>query len=249
MNLPLLLIASESGEILFHSGGVRLHDALDAALRAACMQSPRGLVTVGKARAYVKPVQLKGKTYLFFMDFDRLCECYGVSAAERAAEGMFDVSAFSVTGAVRRSLRALTRMFVDCYKETLAADGATFEVQGLERDVTVCLPPNAYALCLALMIRLAARGGRQVRLSFISSAGCVRVFADCVGGEPLPAKEETALRVLLAEVSAAAGFAAEATPRGSMLVLTPFDDGQLGLKADLDDRYRKNFRAFAEMFR
>ena len=51
MKLPLLLITSESGEILFHSGNVRMNDALAAALNAACMQSPRGLVAVGKARA------------------------------------------------------------------------------------------------------------------------------------------------------------------------------------------------------
>lgn len=249
MKLPLLLITSESGEILFHSGNVRMNDALVAALNAVCMQSPRGLVAVGKARAYVKPVQLDGKTYLFFMDFDRLCKYYGVSAAERAADGLFDISAFSSAGAAKRSLHVMTQMFADCYKETLAADGATFEVQGPGREVTVCLPPNAYALCLALMIRLTARGGRYVRLSFVYSSGCVRVFADCIGGKPLPAKEETALRVLLAEVSAAAGFAVQTTPRGIELVLTPFDEAQIGLKADLDEHYRKNFSAFAEMFR
>lgn len=247
MNFPLLLITSESGEILYHSGRVHLHAAFDAAIRTACSQSSRGLVNLDAERAYIKPVQLKGKTYLFFMDFDRLCAYYGVSAAERAAEGLFDVSAFSSAGAVKRSLRTLTKMFADCYMEVLAADGATIEVRGLEHDVTVCLAPNAYALCLALMIRLAARGGGNVRLSFISSGGSVRVFADCVGGEPLPTREEVLLRVLLSEVSAAAGFAIEATPRGSMLVLTPLDYGCLGLKADLDDRYRKNFCAMAEM--
>ncbi len=248
MTLPLLMIASEDGEILFHSGGVSLHGAIAAALRAVCAQSARGLVTVGKTRVYVKPVTLGGRTYLFFMDFDRFCECYGVSAAARAAEGLFDVAAFSKTGAARRSLRALTRMFADCYTDALAEDGATFEVCGLKRDVTVSLPPNAYALCLALMIRLAARGGRQVRLSFISSCSCVRVFADCAGGAPLPVKEETALRVLLAEVSAAAGFTVEETQRGCALALTPFDRGVIGLKADLDERYRKNFSVFAKMF-
>ena len=149
MSLPLLSIASENGEILFHSDSVRRHDALDAALRTACMQSPHGLVTVGKTRAYVKSVQLRGKTYLFFLDFDRFCQYYGVDSAERAAESLFDVSAFSSLNAVKRSLRALTGMFADCYKEALAADGATFEVHGPKRDVTVCLPPNAYALCLA----------------------------------------------------------------------------------------------------
>ncbi len=248
MNLPPLLIAAESGDVLFCSG-VRRRDARFAAIRTACAAHPRGILRIDDANVYVKPVTLGGRVYYFFMDFDRLCACYGVDAAPRAAEGLFDVTSFSKANAVPRSLCALTLLFESCFAEVLGAAGAHFRVELLPRDVTVCVPPNAYALCLALLIRLSAAEGREVAVSFIPSCGNVQVFADAVGGSPCPAGEAALLRVLLAEVSAAAGFAVEETPRGMALSLSPLDVSLLGFKADADARRRPNFRAFVEFFR
>ena len=247
MTLPPLLIAAENGDVLFYSG-VRRRDARFAAIRTACAAHPRGFLRIDKTNAYVKPVMLGGKTYYFFMDFERLCACFGVDAAPRAAEGLFDISAFAKAGAVMRSLFALTRLFEESYHAALCDSGTAFRVQLPPRDVAVCVPPNAYALCLALLIRLAAVGGREVTVSFVHSLGDVRVYADATGGEPCPAEEETLLRMLLAEVSAAAGFAVEETPRGLSLSLCPVDAALFGLKVDADARYLPCFCAFAAFF-
>lgn len=118
MTLPPLLIAAENGDILFYSG-VRRRDARITAIRTACAAQPRGILQIGETRVYVKPVTLGGKTYYFFMDFERLCACYGVDAAPRAAEGLFDVSAFSKANAVPRSLGALTQLFESAYAAIL----------------------------------------------------------------------------------------------------------------------------------
>lgn len=251
MTLPPLLIAAENGDILFYSG-VRRRDARITAIRTACAAQPRGILQIGETRVYVKPVTLGGKTYYFFMDFERLCACYGVDAAPRAAEGLFDVSAFSKANAVPRSLGALTQLFESAYATILGDgdDGAVhFRIELLPRDVVVSVPPNAYALCLALLIRLSACGGRDVTVSFVPSPGNVHVFADAAGGEPCPLEEAACLRVLLAEVSAAAGFAVEETQSGMALSLCPVDMALFGLKTAADERYRKNFRIFVEFFR
>ena len=157
MTLPPLLIAAENGDLLFYSG-VRRRDACFAAIRTACAAQPRGILKIGDTRAYAQPVALGGRTYYFFMDFDRLCACYGVEAAPRAAEGLFDVSTFSKAYAAPRTLGALTRLFADCYADALEDAGVRFYTRDLPRDVVVNVPPNAYALCLALLIRLAAVG-------------------------------------------------------------------------------------------
>ncbi len=248
MTLSPLLIAAENGDVLFYSG-VRRRDARFTAIRTACAAHPRGILQIGETRAYVKPVMLDGRTYYFFMDFERLCACYGVDAAPRAAEGLFDVAAFSKANAVPRSLGALTQLFESAYAAVFADDTVHFRIELLPRDVVVCVPPNAYALCLALLIRLSACGGRDVTVSFVPSPGNVRVFADATGGEPCPAGEAALLRVLLAEVSAAAGFKAEETQSGMALSLCPVDVALFGLKTAADERYRKNFRAFVEFFR
>lgn len=250
MTLPPLLIAAENGDVLFYSG-VRRRDARITAIRAACAAQPRGILQIGETRAYVKPVTLGGKTYYFFMDFERLCACYGVDAAPRAAEGLFDVAAFSKANAVPRSLGALTQLFESTYAAIPGCGNDTvhFHIELLPRDVVVCVPPNAYALCLALLIRLSACGGSDVTVSFVPTSGNVHVFADVTGGEPCPIEEAALLRVLLAEVSAAAGFAVAETPRGLALSLCPVDVALFGLKAAADERYRKNFRAFVEFFR
>lgn len=229
MTLPPLLIAAENGDLLFYSG-VRRRDACFAAIRTACAAQPRGILKIGDTRAYAKPVALGGRTYYFFMDFDRLCACYGVEAAPR-------------------TLGALTRLFADCYADALEDAGVRFYTRDLPRDVVVNVPPNAYALCLALLIRLAAVGGNAVTVSFVYTGGNVHIFADAKGGKPCPAGEAAFLRVLLAEVSAAAGFAMEETPQGITLSLCPLDVALLGFKADIDTHYRPGIRLFVEFFR
>ena len=247
MTLPPLLIAAENGDLLFYSG-VRRRDACFAAIRTACAAQPRGILKIGDTRAYAKPVALGGRTYYFFMDFDRLCACYGVEAAPRAAEGLFDVSTFSKAYAAPRTLGALTRLFADCYADALEDAGVRFYTRDLPRDVVVNVPPNAYALCLALLIRLAAVGGNAVTVSFVYTGGNVHIFADAKGGKPCPAGEAAFLRVL-AEVSAAAGFAMEEAPQGITLSLCPLDVALLGFKADIDTHYRPSIRLFVEFFR
>lgn len=248
MTLPPLLIAAENGDVLFYSG-VRRRDARFTAIRTACASHPRGILKIGDTRAYAKPVVLGGRTYYFFMDFDRLCACCGVEAAPRAAEGLFDVSTFSKANAAPRTLGVLTRLFEDCYTEVLQGAGVQFYTRNLPRDVVVNVPPNAYALCLALLIRLAAVGGNAITVSFVPTDGNVHIFADATGGEPCPAGEAALMRVLLAEVSAAAGFAAEETPQGMALSLCPLDVALLGFKTDTDARYCPGIRAFVEFFR
>ena len=71
------------------------------------------------------------------MDFDRLCACYGVEAAPRAAEGLFDVSTFSKVHAAPRTLGALTRLFADCYAEVLEDAGVRFCTRELPGNVVV----------------------------------------------------------------------------------------------------------------
>lgn len=129
---------------------------------------------------------------------------------------------------------------------TRACGFCTRELPG---NVVVNAPPNAYALCLALLIRLAAVGGNAVTVSFVYTGGNVHIFADAKGGKPCPAGEAAFLRVLLAEVSAAAGFAMEETPQGITLSLCPLDVALLGFKADIDTHYRPSIRLFVEFFR
>lgn len=185
MTLPPLLIAAENGDLLFYSG-VRRRDACFAAIRTACAAQPRGILKIGGTRAYAKPVALGGRTYYFFMDFDRLCACYGVEAAPRAAEGLFDVSTFSKAHAAPRTLGALTRLFADCYAEVLEDAGVRFCTRELPGNVVVNAPPNAYALCLALLIRLAAVGGNAVTVSFVYTGGNVHIFADAKARQVKP---------------------------------------------------------------
>ena len=166
-----------------------------------------------------------------------------------AAEGLFDVSTFSKAYAAPRTLGALTRLFADCYADALEDAGVRFYTRDLPRAVVVNVPPNAYALCLALLIRLAAVGGNAVTVSFVYTGGNVHIFADAKGGKPCPAGEAAFLRVLLAEVSAAAGFAMEETPQGITLSLCPLDVALLGFKADIDTHYRPGIRLFVEFFR
>ena len=186
MTLPPLLIAAENGDLLFYSG-VRRRDACFAAIRTACAAQPRGILKIGDTRAYAKPVALGGRTYYFFMDFDRLCACYGVEAAPRAAEGLFDVSTFSKAYAAPRTLGALTRLFADCYADALEDAGVRFYTRDLPRDVVVNVPPNAYALCLALLIRLAAVGGNGHRQLCVH--GRQRAYlCRCKGRKALPGR-------------------------------------------------------------
>lgn len=248
MNLPPLIIASEGGDILFYSG-MRRRIARFAAVRAACATQPRGILTVGDTRVYVKPILLGGRRYFFFMRFDTLCACYGVDAAPRAAESLFDVAAFAKASAGLHKLTALTHLFESCYADALHCAGAHFRIRTPPREIAVSVPPNAYALCLALLIRLASGGRREVLVSFLGTGNNVRIFADTVGGKPRPPKEAALLRILLAEICAAAGFRLEDTPLGPSISLCPPDIALLGFKTYAEARYRPSFRIYAAFFR
>lgn len=228
---------------------VRRRTACFAAIRTVCTAHPRGILKVGNTRVYVKPILLGGNRYFFFMHFDNLCACYGVDAAPHVAENLFDVTAFAKTSAFPHKLTALTKLFESCYADALHCTGARFHIFAPPSEVTISVPPNAYALCLASLIRLASVGRREVFVSFLRTGNDVRVFVDAVGGKPCPPKEAAMLRILLAEVCAAAGFRLEDTPFGLSLSLCPFDISLLGFKAYAEARYRPNFRTYAEFFR
>lgn len=248
MSLPLI-VTDESGTVLYKARGISASAAQKTALAAAATERKRGLVRLAGANLYIKEVPLAGKHYLFFMDFDALCACYGVAAAERAAAGLFDPAPYSAAAAETLPLKTLALSFAKAYADRLREAGIRLELRGLSSDVCVTVPPNAFALCLTLAVRLCAAAGEHVRLSFIKSLGRVTVFADAVDGAPRRAAEEPVLRVLLYEVAAAAGFSVEETPCGGFAIdLSPFDIALAGFKADHLRALSRNFCMYALFF-
>ena len=248
MSLPLI-VTDESGTVLYKARGVTAADAADAAIRSAAMARMRGLVRLADENVYIKEVSLQGKTYLFFMDFDRLCSCYGTAAAERAAAGLFNPAPYSSAASETLPLKALALLFAENYADQLRKTGIRLELRGLASDACVTVPPNAFALCLTLAVRLCAAEGDHVSLSFIKSLGRVTVFAEADGGKKKRAAEEPVLRVLLYETAAAAGFSVTETPLGGFAIeLAPFDISLAGFKAEHLQFYARSFGVYALFF-
>lgn len=248
----LLLITDAAGTLLFRSREATVNHSVRAALAAAAKENKRGLISIGNHRAYVKEVSLQGKRHLFFLDFDRLCTRFG-TAADRAAEGLFDVSAFAAQARKTISLQVLCRLFSDGYAETLASEGVRPHLHVPAADIAVQVAPSAFALCLALLVRLAAGEDGNVQVHFVRECGRVTVFADGAGASSLSAGEREVLTMLLYEVSAAAGFAPDAQTKGAVcslaLELNPLDISLLGFKTEQLTRYKNTMQYYISLFR
>ena len=239
--IPPLFVTDEAGNLIYKSGSVSMPTAFRTYLKTA--DSPRGISEIHGHPIYVKPVRLGGHVYRFFMDFDRLCEVYGVSAADRAADGLFDLSALETAPRQAVSLSALLSLF---YQRCPDAARVRLPKIHAPEKVTVEVAPNAFALALSLIVRLL---GGTACFSFAVECGRVTVYADGkAGSEPAAPLFDALLR----EVCGAAGFALTATDRGALrsfaLELTPLDPAALGLKAASLPGYEKNFALYAAWF-
>lgn len=247
----LLLITDAAGTLLFHSREATVNQSVRAALAAAAREEKRGLISIGSRRTYVKEVPLHGKRHLFFLDFDRLCTRFG-TAADRAAEGLFDVSAFAAQTRKTVSLQVLCRLFADGYAEALQGEGVYPRLHLPAADLSVHVPPTAFVLCLALLVRLAAGSDGSAQVHFVRECGRVTVFADGEGISPLSAGEREVLTLLLYEVSAAAGFAPEMQEKGDRctlsLELNPFDIALLGFKTEQFSRCKNTMLYYISLF-
>ena len=242
-----LLITDDSGNLLYKSRAF----GLDAAAFAAFIAKEElGLVQSGKLRMYVREVTLGGKRYRFYLDFDRLTECYGVSAARTAADGLFDMEALASAPKVSVTLKTLAHWFAESYGENLRGAGIWLEVHRMARPESVDVSPNAALLCIALAVRLCACRGDTVRLSAVRDGGRITLYADT----DLTKKAETPgiLLPLLYETASAVGMSVAEEERGGRYIcsicLAPPDIGMHGFKVPLSPNYKKNAAFFAECF-
>ena len=248
----LILITDEAGNVLYHDRRITLGQAFRSVLDAAAKEKKRGLVMVGTRRAYIKEVSLAGKRHLFFLDFDRLYNRFGV-AASRAADGLFDVESFSLQEKRQISLRTLFRLFTECYEEEFAEkEGILLHLRVPRRDLMVNVPVSVFTLCLSLLVRLTAGEDREVTISFVEECGRITVFADSTGASSLSAAEREILSLLLFEAGNAVGFAINKREQNGeyafSLTVNPLDIALLGFKAEHLSRYRNTLRCYISMF-
>ena len=245
------MITDEAGTLLFRSREMPLSPSVRAALTAAAKEEKRGLISIGNRRTYVKEVSLQGRRHLFFLDFENLCTRFG-TAADRAAAGLFDVSAFAQQAKKVVSLQVLCRLFLDCYAEALQKEGVRPDLCIPEKDLYVQIAPNAFVLCLALLIRLSAGEDGRAKIRFVRQCGRVQVFADGKGASTLSPGEREVLTMLLYEVSAAAGFAVDMQQRANgcflSLALNPLDISLLGFKTEPFALYKNTMVCYIALF-
>jgi len=241
-----LLITDDGGKLLYKSRTFPKSDA--AFIIHATADTPDGILHIEQKSIYLREVLLSGKRYRFYMDFDRLTECYGFSA-ERASEALFDLSALAKQ---RQTipLNTLTHLFADEYARALRDGGVKLSLRALAQSEAVNIPINAVLLCLTLMVRLCALHGKAVRLSAVRDSGFVTLYADAdCSAQPSEAGE--VLETLLHEVAAAAGLSAAYTETDGhcawSLCLAPPDIGMAGFKVPLAN-VQANCRVYAEMF-
>ena len=247
----LLLITDEAGKLLFHSRDTTIRQATQAAIATVAKENKRGLVSVGKRRAYVKEVSLQGRRHLFFLDFDRLCTRFG-AAASRAAGGLFDVESFKGQTPREIPLKVLCRLFAEYYAEAMPNEKAYPVMHVPNKDCSVRVPLSAFTLCMTLLVRLAASKNGEVHVHFVCECGRVTVFADGDGSSLLSAGEREVLTMLLYEAGSAVGFAVESrdgkTMRTLSLSLSPFDISLLGLKTEQYAKYRNTMLYYISIF-
>ncbi len=243
--MPPLFITDESGAVLYKSAGTPLKSAQRAWLENAA-GSMRGLVSAFGRRVLIRELILGGRRYLLFLDFDRMHACFGEGAA-RAAQ-MFDPAALPLQAKRQCSLGGLIRFFLESAGGALEQEGVVVKMRTPHADAVVQVAPNAFALALTLLLRLAATGGSDLLVSFVTDCGRVSVFADSIGGKKLSVPDRGLLSLWLREVAGAAGFVFEESKNTVSLTLTPLDISLLGFKAPSLDRFRRGFAYLVELF-
>ncbi|MBQ4150241.1 MAG: hypothetical protein IJC81_00365 [Clostridia bacterium] len=250
MNMPLIITDAE-GNLLYASRGVTVSGALRLWLGTAakCYKDP--VVYMDSNPIVVRSVLLAGKKYYFFVEKQKLVNCFGIDES-RIGDKFFDSFDGKWGNRVFVSLKMLVNTFSRAYSEDLFDAGVRVSQRLLAKDVFVNVSPTAFVLCLALMTRLCAESGCEVRLSCVNDDGRAVVYADCVRGTPIKTPEREVLRVLLYEVAASAGFKIEgrlAAGKWSYKIETsPVDIGLYGFKADSLERFENVFKAYISMF-
>ncbi len=230
MSLPLI-ITNGDGDIEYLSSGMNITDALHAWLSAVSKNESCGRISCGRKNFFVKKLLLAGKRYYVFMDYDMLISCFGVDA-DRFAGHLFSIEKEEPR---QYSLKVLTFIFLETYYKSLRADGIKVTAHDLLTDMGVYVPPRAFALALTLIIKLCAENGSDVGLRFLNKRGRVTVFADSMGENYVKTEARDILRILLFEISNAAGFSAHEYLKGGKLhyslELTPSIDTPIELRS------------------
>ncbi len=249
MTLPLI-ISDADGRLLYKNRAVSTAGFLHAWNKLDAKTHREGIVFSGKFIFYVKKVSLRGKKYLFFMDYSKIGEKpYKLNDADY--NGLFD---FSTIAKEKREipLSTLVGLFASSYMPELYNDGIRVVIHEIAVDTVVEVPCDAFVLALSLLARLSAEDGRVVKFSFVNDRGRVTVICDGEGSEKVFAEARTLLEVMLYEVSAAAGFSVSEIVRGGRknywLELSPIDISLLGLKVEPDDRVARISKVYAAMF-
>ncbi len=248
-NLPLIITDSD-GELLYVCRTVKLNSALRLFTHAAAKNKKDGIVYLDGKAFYTKETTAGGKRLRFFMDSDKLCNCFGISE-NRLGDGLFDIPS-TFKNRVPVSLKSLVRLFAMTYSEKLFDEGVRVSAHNIAADITVNVSPNAFALCLAIMVKLCANEASSVKLSFTNECGRISIYADSTGGKPLKSEAKETLSALLYEVAYASGFAIEESVRNQnrsiSLSLEPLDISLLGLKTASVEIYKKSMELYIEMF-
>ena len=244
------MITDANGNILYTDRSVKISGALHLFASAAAKSNKNGLVYYKGKSVYTKEIILGGKRLRFFMDSQNLCKYLGIEANVLDGE-MFDIpKAFK--NRVPVSLQSLVHIFTDAYSKELFNEGVRMSVRHLAAAQTVNVSPNAFAICLAIMVRLCANEASEVTLTFANECGRVSIYADSVGGVALDKAAKEVLQTMLYEISAAAGFTASenvhAVKRTFSLELEPLDIATLGFKAPSLDKYEQLVKLYIEMF-
>lgn len=249
MQLPLM-ITDANGNILYACRSVKVGSALQLFASAAAKSNKNGIIYYEGKAIYTKESIISGKRLRFFMDGQKICECFGIEV-EVLGDALFDMPN-EFKNRVTVSLKSLVKVFCDTYSKMLFDDGVRMSVRGLISDQTVSVSPNGFAMSLAIMVRLCASSANVVTLTFANECGRVSIYADGTGGTPLDTKAKEVLQAMLYEASAAAGFVATETVHGGKrtfsLELSPLDISLLGFKAPLLDKYKRIVEVYLKMF-
>lgn len=244
------MITDVKGSILYVDRSVTISGALRLFASAAAKEGKRGIVYFNGKSLYTKEIILGGERLRFFTDTQNVCEVFGIKESVLACE-MFEIPK-TFKNRIPISLKTFVRLFCDTYSEGLFSEGIHMSVQKIAVDQTVNVSPNALALCLALMVRLAAGSGRAVTLSLANEYGRVSIYIDCDSGTPVKNKANRVLETLLYEVSTAAGFKVEESLKNAKrtfsISLEPLDISLLGFKAPSHDKLKKIVKLYIEMF-
>ena len=249
MSLPLM-ITDESGSVLYTDRSVKISGALHLFASAAAKNDKKRIVYYKGKSIFVKEVSLGGKRFLFFMDTKNLCDCLGMKI-DVSNDTLFELpKAFGEKKPF--SLNGLVQIFATLYSKELFENGVRMSVHSACNEQVVNVSPAAFALCLALMVRLLASEGAVVKLSLATECARPIIYADSTGGSPLDKTATELLKTLLYEIAATAEFAVEERIQNGKhsfsLSLLPLDISLLGLKVATFDTYKKFVKLYIKMF-